>query len=309
MSVYRCTAVSLKTTALDFKGNREKILSAIQANQNSSLILFPELCISGYGCEDTFYFPWVWEQSWKSLLEIAKASSGKTVIVGLPFFQSPYLFNVSAVLQNGQILGLVPKQNLAQTGVHYENRWFTKGEESRNYAITPDGSELPFGSILFESPDFNFGIEICEDSWVQTRPGQYLVEAGADLILSPGASHFALGKQKIRKKMFSESSRNSSTAILYANLDGNESGRLIFEGGCMGIVDGNIKEEGPKLHFTDFESTHLDLDSTELRSNRARNFRSSGTREFRSRGKGLQRIEIQPLRSQKDFNNIRKVGS
>ncbi|WP_367897577.1 NAD(+) synthase [Leptospira sp. WS58.C1] len=308
MSVYRCTAVSLKTTALDFKGNREKILSAIQANQNSSLILFPELCISGYGCEDTFYFPWVWEQSWKSLLEIAKASSGKTVIVGLPFFQSPYLFNVSAVLQNGQILGLVPKQNLAQTGVHYENRWFTKGEESRNYAITPDGSELPFGSILFESPDFNFGIEICEDSWVQTRPGQYLVEAGADLILSPGASHFALGKQEIRKKMFSESSRNSSTAILYANLDGNESGRLIFEGGCMGIVDGNIKEEGPKLHFTDFESTHLDLDSTELRSNRARNFRSSGTREFRSRGKGLQRIEIQPLRSQKDFNNSVQVS-
>ncbi|MGJ4746702.1 NAD(+) synthase [Leptospira sp. SA-E8] len=303
MSVYRCTAVSLKTTALDFKGNREKILAAIQANENSSLILFPELCISGYGCEDTFYFPWVWEQSWKSLLEIAKATSGKTVIVGLPFFQSPYLFNVSAVLQNGKILGLVPKQNLAQTGVHYENRWFTKGEESRNYAITPDGSELPFGSLLFESADFNFGIEICEDSWVQTRPGQYLVEAGADLILSPGASHFALGKQEIRKKMFSESSRNSSTAILYANLDGNESGRLIFEGGCMGIVDGNVKQEGPKLHFTDFESTHLDLDSTELRSNRARNFRSSGTREFRSRGKGLQRIEILPLKAQTDLKN------
>ncbi|MGJ4789661.1 NAD(+) synthase [Leptospira koniambonensis] len=308
MSVYRCTAVSLKTTALDFKGNREKILAAIQANENSSLILFPELCISGYGCEDTFYFPWVWEQSWKSLLEIAKATSGKTVIVGLPFFQSPYLFNVTAVLQNGKILGLVPKQNLAQTGVHYENRWFTKGEESRNYAITPDGSELPFGSLLFESADFNFGIEICEDSWVQVRPGQYLVEAGADLILSPGASHFALGKQDVRKKMFSESSRNSSTAILYANLDGNESGRLIFEGGCMGIVDGNVKQEGPKLHFTDFESTHLDLDSTELRSNRARNFRSSGTREFRSRGKGLQRIEILPLKTQKNLNNSVQVS-
>ncbi|EID99990.1 NAD(+) synthase [Leptospira licerasiae] len=308
MSFYRCTAVSLKTTALDFKGNREKILAAIQANENSSLILFPELCISGYGCEDTFYFPWVWEQSWKSLLEIAKVTSGKTVIVGLPFFQSPYLFNVSAVLQNGKILGLVPKQNLAQTGVHYENRWFTKGEESRNYTITPDGSELPFGSLLFESPDFNFGIEICEDSWVQTRPGQYLVEAGADLILSPGASHFALGKQEIRKKMFSESSRSSSTAILYANLNGNESGRLIFEGGCMGILDGSVKQEGPRLHFTDFESSHLDLNSSELRSNRARNFRSSGTKEFRSRGKGLQRIEILPLKVQKNSDTSVRVS-
>ncbi|TGK05322.1 NAD(+) synthase [Leptospira langatensis] len=295
MSIYRCTAVSLHTTALDFKGNRERILSAISACDSSSLILFPELCISGYGCEDAFYFSWVWEHSWKSLKEIAKATANKTVIVGLPFFQSPYLFNVSAVLQNGKILGLVPKQNLAQTGVHYENRWFAKGEESRNYALTPDGTEIPFGTLLFESPDFNFGIEICEDSWVQTRPGQYLVEAGADLILSPGASHFALGKQQIRKKMFSESSRNSSTAILYANLNGNESGRLIFEGACLGILDGNILEEGPKLHFTDFECTHLDLNSSQLRSNRSRNFRSSGTREFRTRGKGLQRIAISSL--------------
>ncbi|TGK00869.1 NAD(+) synthase [Leptospira semungkisensis] len=295
MSIYRCTAVSLHTTPLDFKGNRERILSAIETCDSSSLILFPELCISGYGCEDAFYFSWVWEHSWKSLKEIAKATTNKTVIVGLPFFQSPYLFNVSAVLQNGKIIGLVPKQNLAQTGVHYENRWFAKGEESRNYALTPDGTELPFGTLLFESPDFNFGIEICEDSWVQTRPGQYLVEAGADLILSPGASHFALGKQQIRKKMFSESSRNSSTAILYANLNGNESGRLIFEGGSLGFIDGNVSVEGAKLHFTDFECTHLDLNSSELRSNRARNFRSSGTKEFRARGRGLQRIEIASL--------------
>lgn len=295
MSSYRCTAVSLHTTPLDFQGNRERILSALKNCEDSSLILFPELCISGYGCEDSFYFPWVWETAWKSLLEIAKHSSGKTVILGLPFFQSPYLFNVAAVLQNGKILGLVPKQNLAQTGVHYENRWFAKGEEARNYAITPDGSELPFGSLLFESPDFNFGIEICEDSWVQTRPGQFLIEAGADLILSPGASHFALGKQETRRKMFSESSRNSSSALLYANLNGNESGRLIFEGGCLGVLDGKVLTEGKRLHFTDSEYTHLDLDPTLLRSSRSRHFRSSGTREFRSGGKGLQRIELSPL--------------
>ncbi len=307
MSIYRCTAISLQTTALDFKGNREKILSALQGCESSSLVLFPELSISGYGCEDTFYFPWVWEESWKSLQEIAKNTAEKTVIVGLPFFQSPYLFNVAAVLQDGKILGLVPKQNLAQTGVHYENRWFTKGEEARNYAITPDGNELPFGSLLFETPDFNFGIEICEDSWVQTRPGQYLIEAGADLILSPGASHFALGKQEIRKKMFAESSRNSSSAVLYANLNGNESGRLIFEGGCLGIADGKILAEGPRLHFTNSEYVDLYLDSTELRASRSRNFRSSGTKEFRARGKGLQRLEISPLTKQNSKPNSKNL--
>lgn len=296
MSVYRCTAVSLQTTPLDFRGNRERILSALEKCETSSLILFPELCISGYGCEDAFYFPWVWEASWKSLLEIAKHTSGKTIVVGLPFFQSPYLFNVAAVLEDGKILGLVPKQNLAQTGVHYENRWFAKGEEGRNYTITPDGNELPFGSMLFESPDFGFGIEICEDSWVQNRPGHHLIEAGADLILSPGASHFALGKQEIRRKMFTEASRNSSSALLYANLNGNESGRLIFEGGCLGFIDGELKQEGPRLHFTDFECTHLDIDPGILRASRSKNFRSSGTREFRAGGKGLQRIELRPLK-------------
>ncbi|TGK09984.1 NAD(+) synthase [Leptospira fletcheri] len=292
MSIYRCTAVSIRTTPLDFRGNRERILAALEKCKTSSIVLFPELCISGYGCEDAFYFPWVWEHSWKSLIQIAEASGSRTVVLGLPFFQSPYLYNVAAVVRNGKVIALVPKQNLAQTGVHYENRWFTKGEEADPYAIAPDGSEISFGSILFETDDFNFGIEICEDSWVQTRPGQNLVEAGADLILSPGASHFALGKQETRKRLFGEASRNGAGAVLYSNLNGNESGRLIFEGGSLGFLEGALVAEGPRFHFTDFEFIHLDLDSSDLRSKRARNFRPSGTRESRSKSKNLQRIRI-----------------
>ncbi|EQA46737.1 NAD+ synthetase [Leptospira broomii serovar Hurstbridge str. 5399] len=295
MPIYRCTAVSLRTTPLDFKGNRERILSALEICKTSSIVLFPELSLSGYGCEDAFYFPWVWEHSWKSLKEIARTVGKRTVILGLPFFQSPYLFNVAAILQDGEILGLVPKQNLAQTGVHYENRWFVKGEEAGSYALTPDGQEIPFGSMIFETEDFDFGIEICEDSWVQTRPGQTLVDAGADLILSPGASHFALGKQDIRKRLFGEASRNGAGAVLYANLDGNESGRLIFEGGSLGFREGDLVAEGPRLHFTDFELTHLDLDPQDLRARRARNFRSSGTKEFRSKGRSLHRIRISEI--------------
>ncbi|PJZ70329.1 NAD(+) synthase [Leptospira perolatii] len=295
MAIYRCSTVSLKTTALDFKGNRERILRALKKCESSSLVVFPELCISGYGCEDAFYFPWVWESSWKSLKLIAAETGDRTVIVGLPYYQSPYLFNVSAVLRAGKIVGLVPKQNLAQTGVHYENRWFAKGEEARGIAVTPDGEEIPFGSLLFETEDLNFGIEICEDSWVLTRPGQYLVEAGADLLLSPGASHFALGKQEIRKRMFGESSRNGAAGILYANLNGNESGRLIFEGGSMCFLDGNLVSESSRLHFTEFEFAHWDLNSKDLRALRARSFRSSGTKEFRKRGKDLFRIRIPNL--------------
>ncbi|TGK17223.1 NAD(+) synthase [Leptospira fluminis] len=297
MSIYRCTAVSIRTTPLDFRGNRERILAALEKCKTSSIVLFPELCISGYGCEDAFYFPWVWEHSWKSLIQIAEASGSRTVVVGLPFFQSPYLYNVAAVLRNGKVIALVPKQNLAQTGVHYENRWFTKGEEADPYAVAPDGSEISFGSVLFETDDFNFGIEICEDSWVQTRPGQNLVEAGADLILSPGASHFALGKQETRKRLFGEASRNGAGAVLYSNLNGNESGRLIFEGGSLGFLEGALVTEGPRCHFTDFEFIHLDLDSNDIRSRRARNFRPSGTRESRSKSKNLQRIRIRELPS------------
>ncbi|XDD49160.1 NAD(+) synthase [Leptospira sp. WS92.C1] len=278
MQSVRLTSVSLKTKALDFEGNFEKIKKVLEQEKHSDLILFPELSLSGYGCEDSFFFPRVWKESWNSLTKLLPLTENRIVVVGLPVFQNPYLFNCAAVLCNGAIAGIVPKSNLASTGVHYENRWFARGEEAQENLVAPDSSAIPFGSLIFETDHFSFGVEICEDSWVLQKPSVLLSEAGTDLILSPGASHFAFGKQRTRRQIFKENSRRESNVYLFSNLCGNETGRLIFEGGSLVVQNGKLIGESERLFFGDFAlcSTEIDFDAS--RSDRARNFRPSGNR-------------------------------
>lgn len=292
MQSVRLTSVSLKTRVLDFSGNFEKIKKVLEKENDSDLILFPELCISGYGCEDSFFFPRVWKESWETLNKLLPFTENKIVVVGLPIFQNPYLFNCSAVLCNGAIAGIVPKSNLATTGVHYENRWFAKGEEAQENLVAPDGSAIPFGSLIFETDHFSFGVEICEDSWVLQKPSLTLSESGTDLILSPGASHFAFGKQRIRRQIFKESSRRESNVYLFSNLCGNESGRLIFEGGSLVVQNGNLIAESQRLFFGDFQVCTSEIDFDASRSDRARNFRPSGNRSQKNRTEEDNRIYL-----------------
>ncbi|TGN01832.1 NAD(+) synthase [Leptospira yasudae] len=278
MQSVRLTSVSLKTRVFDFEGNFAKIKKVLELETNSDLILFPELCISGYGCEDSFFFPRIWKESWNTLTRILPLTENKIVVVGLPVFQNPYLFNCAAVLCNGAVAGIVPKSNLATTGVHYENRWFARGEEAQENFVAPDGSAVPFGSLVFETDHFSFGVEICEDSWVLQKPSIPLAEAGTDLILSPGASHFAFGKQRTRRQIFRESSRRESNVYLFSNLCGNESGRLIFEGGSMIVQNGKSIAESERLFFGDFNLCSSEIDFDASRADRAKNFRPSGNR-------------------------------
>ncbi|EMO46156.1 NAD(+) synthase [Leptospira santarosai] len=292
MQPVKLTSVSLKTKVFDFTGNLNKIRRVLEREKDSDLILFPELCISGYGCEDSFFFPRIWKKSWVSLTELLPLTENKIVVVGLPIFQNPYLFNCAAVLCNGVVAGIVPKSNLASTGVHYENRWFTRGEETRKNLVAPDGSVIPFGSLVFETDRFSFGVEICEDSWVLQKPSIPLAEAGTDLILSPGASHFAFGKQRIRRQIFQENSRRESNVYLFSNLCGNESGRLIFEGGSMIVQNGKLISESQRLFFGDFDVCSGEIDFETSRVDRAKSFRPSGNRFDQKKSYGENRIRL-----------------
>src|SRR6185436_16345785 len=117
MKKIKISAISLKTTPLDFEGNRNRIIEVLQdkETQNSSLIAFPELCISGYGCEDAFYNSFVWKESFLSLKKILPYTKNRIVIVGLPVFLSPHLYNCSVILCNEMLIGISPKVNLANT--------------------------------------------------------------------------------------------------------------------------------------------------------------------------------------------------
>lgn len=275
MTKSKIAAVSLNTTPLDFTGNFESIRSAILAKESldSDLILFPELSISGYGCEDAFYRPQVWEKSIQVLNQLKSISPNQVIVVGLPVFVDSFLYNCMAVLYQDKIQALVPKLNLANTGVHYERRWFHAPKEFQNKIISLGEDQVPFGNFVFTFPQWSFAIEICEDSWSSFKPSQLYNLLGADVILSPGASHFAMGKQMIRKQIFKETSRNQNNLQVFTNLCGNESGRIIFEGGAFFASLGNIMKEGPRLHFTPFAVTTHCFHPSEIRAAKARQFR------------------------------------
>jgi|JI8StandDraft_1071087.scaffolds.fasta_scaffold00469_17 NAD+ synthase (glutamine-hydrolysing) len=285
MHLVKVSAVSLNTTPLDFPGNVQIIIDALSTNSciHSEFILFPELCISGYGCEDAFFKESVWKRSWAGLESILPFTKNKVVIVGLPVFHGSFLYNCSAIISNSKIIALVPKLNLANTGIHYEKRWFHSSTDFLDDRYFPEYSEnkdpIPFGHFLFDKEGIRFALEICEDSWVTKRASHVYAEQGLDILFSPGASHFSLGKREIRHRIFQETSRTNQIITVFTNLCGNESGRSIYEGGSFFCMNGKVLLEGPRLFFQSFQVTSTNLSITEARSLRAREKRSLSNRK------------------------------
>ncbi|TGL90884.1 NAD(+) synthase [Leptospira congkakensis] len=303
MPKIKIAAVTLNTTPLDFLGNYESILQAIKSPETNEAdcILFPELCISGYGCEDAFYKPYVWTRSEEIIKELKTVSKNQILILGLPVFVGSFLYNCMAVLYGGKVIALVPKLNLANTGVHYERRWFHSESDFLNRTISFAGDTVPFGHFIFQTDTWNFGVEICEDSWSVQKPASFYSLQGTDVLFSPGASHFAMGKQKIRRQIFTESSRNQCNLQVFTNLVGNESGRIIFEGGALFASTGNLVKEGPRLSFSPFQVTSHIFDPLEIRAAKARSFRDSKPNSYRTE---IPKIQLELLNDKKEEHSL-----
>lgn len=245
---------ALNQTPLDWLGNRARILACIQEAQEKSVsvLCLPELCLSGYGCEDQFYAPDTREQAWQSLEEIVPETSGITVTLGLPILIQNKLYNAVAVVSNKRILGFVAKQNLPNYGVFYEDRWFHRWPANTRTEFKKNGFSYPFGDILFELDGVKIGLEICEDAWVPSRPGRSHFEKGVDILLNPSASPFSFDKYQIRERLVQDASRTFSCAYIYANLLGNESGRLIFDGDALIAQDGHLLASSDRFSYQDF---------------------------------------------------------
>lgn len=270
-------AAVLNQTPLDWDGNQARIVAALRAARGAGagLVCLPELCITGYGCEDAFHGPDVAAQAERVLLELLPETRGLVACIGLPRLHRRTLYNCVALVADGRILGLVAKQHLAGDGIHYEPRWFKPWEEGVTAATAIGGAEVPLGDLLFEVGGVRIGFEICEDAWVAGRPGIRLAAHGADVILNPSASHFAFGKLAIRRDFVTEGSRAFACAYVYANLLGNEAGRAIYDGGALIAAGGTILAQGRRLHHAawDLTSATVDLAATRLAQARSASFR------------------------------------
>jgi NAD+ synthase (glutamine-hydrolysing) len=228
-------AAVLNQTPMDWDGNRGRIEAAIEdaRGQGVSILCLPELSLSGYGCEDMFHSREVTAVSKEMLREILPATKGMIVTLGLPMRYRKTLFNAVCLAVDGRAAGFAAKKHLAGEGIHYEPRWFKPWPEDGVVTVPFDGDETPFGDVVFDCGGVKLGFEICEDAWAAARPGQSLAARGVDFILNPSASHFAFGKQEVRRRLVLEGSRAFGVGYVYANLLGNESGRAIYDGGAL----------------------------------------------------------------------------
>ncbi|PJF39087.1 MAG: NAD+ synthetase, partial [Phototrophicales bacterium] len=268
MKLLKVAGAILNQTPMAWEKNKRNILQAIQEAKarNVSVLCLPELCVSGYGCEDMFYAPHVLEQSMRILFEVLPHTKGLVTCLGLPLMYQNRIFNTCALLANGKLYGFVAKQFLAGNGIHYEPRWFTPWITDKfaylnvHNPITQEEESYLLGDIYFDVSGIKIGFEICEDAWVAHRPGRSLSNYGVDLIMNPSASHFAFGKINVRKRFVLEGSRAFGVAYIYSNLLGNEAGRAIYDGGVIIASAGDIANIGPRLSFHDVVVTTAVVD-------------------------------------------------
>ncbi len=272
MNLLKVAAAVLNQTPLDWRGNRTRIVSAIETARGlgASVLCLPELCVSGYGCEDTFQSPNTLRQALRVLEEVAPATGGMVVTLGLPLMVKNAIFNVAALVADRQVHGFVGKQHLAGDGIHYEPRWFKPWPAGVCDTVEFRGIPVPAGDLFFDIGGIRFGFEICEDAWAADRPGIHLARKGVDVMLNPSASHFAFGKIAIRQRFVLEGSRAFGCSYVYANLLGNEAGRAIYDGEAMIATAGRLVALGPRFAYAEavVTSAVVDVDVTRLHQSR-----------------------------------------
>jgi NAD+ synthase (glutamine-hydrolysing) len=254
--------------------NAGHIRAAISAARDAgtSVLCLPELCVTGYGCEDMYFSAGVQRTALDMLLELVPVTKGIFACFGLPAFYEGALYNTAAVACDGRLLGLVAKQHLAGDGIHYEPRWFRRWPQALVGNIEIGGAEYPIGDLLFDCGGVRIGFEICRDAWVAERTGARLSQRGADILLNPSASHFAFAKQQVRERFVLEGSRAFAVSYAYANLLGNEAGRAIFDGGTLIASGGKMLARGPRFSFADWVMSTAVIDVERTRRAKAESF-------------------------------------
>lgn len=260
-SFVRIGGANLNQIPIDWKNNLHNIISVISEAKSHqvNILCLPELCISGYGCEDLFLSEWLPAKALEKLLEIVPYCTCMLVTVGLPMRYYGNTYNVACVIADGKIAGFYVKHHLAGDGVHYEPRWFTSWPQNVLSEIEIDGVKYPFGAFTLSYSGLKIGFEICEDAWRKDRPACLLKQSETQVILNPSASHFAFGKAAFRKQLVAESSREFECVYVYTNLLGNESGRMIFDGDIMIAQHGKMLALQRRLSFRDTNLLYTDV--------------------------------------------------
>ena len=270
----KVAAATPKIKVADVDCNTELICNQIDeaAKNGAKVLVFPELCLTGYTCSDLFWQSLMLEKVKEKTIEIARYSKDydMLIMIGIPYEHNGKLYNVGVVLHKGKILGMVTKKHLPNYSEFYEARHFTKGFEK---AVTVDfaGQKVPMGmNILFKCenrPDMVVGIEICEDLWVPNPPSIRHTMAGATIIANLSASDEVTGKSIYRRDLVAGQSARLICGYIYADAgEGESSTDLVYSAHNMIAENGRMIAEAKRfINQTVYGDIDLDRIKNERR--------------------------------------------
>lgn len=307
----RAAAFTPKIKVADTKYNTKAIKRLIDeaVSNQVKLAVFPELCITGYTCSDLFLQTALIKSAIICTEELAEYTGGKdiVVLVGLPFMYNGKLYNVAAVLAEGEVKGLIPKRNLPNYGEFYEARHFHKGFEQVYNNVEFGSYNVPFGmNILFtfsEIENLILAVEICEDLWVPLPPCVRHAMAGATVIANLSAGDETTGKAAYRKGLVTSYSGSLICAYIYASAgEGESSTDMVFSGHNLIAENGNVLAESKRFLN---QSIIIDIDVEKLVNERRRmtTYPANLCNEYRDKSDYLM-VEIGIYNQRKDLQRF-----
>ena len=232
----------------------EKIIS-LADGEHVEIVCFPELCITGYTCQDLFKEQLLLTKSEDGLLMLLDFTRKLDIIciVGLPVQAGGLLLNCAAVIQRGAILGVIPKTYLPNYNEFYEKRWFASAQDLNPTDIHLAGTPVHLSSEpqLFQTADgVRFGVEICEDVWAPIPPSNNLTMAGAEIVFNCSASDELIGKHRYLRSLVAQQSARTMSGYVYSSCGFGESTQdVVYGGNAMIFENGRVLVEGDRFSF------------------------------------------------------------
>ena len=298
---------SVKVADCEYNVQQIENIIAQAEGKGAEVIASPELSITGYTCQDLFRQSLLLEQAETSVLMLLDFTRNLDIvcIVGLPVVVGDVLLNCAAVIQKGDLLGLVPKTYLPNYSEFYEKRWFASSQDLQPTEIRFAGNTVlvtPQPTLFRTCDGVLFGIEICEDVWAPAPPSNVLALAGADIIFNLSASDELIGKHAYLKSLLSQQSARTISGYVYSGCGFGESSQdMVYAGNSLVYENGHLIAEGERFSLAP-QTVITQIDVEKLRSER----RTNSTYVNAQRGHSARIVNVHGV-SMRDFELLRDV--